>query len=149
MNHTLVRKSEMYSKQRPPVLVRKKADNQLAKRNVLVVDDEKLLLMILKEIIIQLGYNPILADDGQQALEKLSQTAVHLVITDVQMPGISGIELLRRVKETRPEIPVLLVSGSNAAVIQKAADRYHADGFVPKPFIFAQLTEHIERLMNS
>jgi CheY-like chemotaxis protein len=149
MNHTLAVKKSPYSDPRPPVSVRKKCHAPLAKRNILLVDDETLLLMLLKEIIIQLGYNPILAADGQQALEKLSQTAVDLVITDVQMPGLSGIELLQRVKAMQPDIPVLLLSGSNPVAIQKAADRYHADAFLPKPFKFAQLTENIQRLMNS
>jgi CheY-like chemotaxis protein len=149
MNHTLTEKTDILSNRKPPVAVRKKCQPRLAKRNVLLVDDETLLLMLLKEIITQLGYNPILAANGHQALEKLSQTTVDLVITDVQMPGLSGIELLQRVKAMQPEIPVLLLSGSNPVAIQKAADRYHADAFLPKPFKFAQLTENIQRLMKS
>jgi CheY-like chemotaxis protein len=109
------------------------------------VDDEDYMLALLKEIVQMLGYRPVTAASGNQALERLSSGAVDLVITDMNMPGMSGLELMSRVKQTTPQMPVVLISGYGLEHAAMTARKHHADGFIGKPFHLEDLRHCIEQ----
>ncbi len=118
------------------------------RRSILVVDDEEYMLSLLREILQTLGYRPLTAANGSQALELLSTAPVDLVITDIHMPGISGLELLQRVKLKQPQTPVVLITGFGVERAARAARDHHADGFLGKPFHIEELRLCIDRLLS-
>jgi CheY-like chemotaxis protein len=113
-------------------------------RSILLVDDEEYMLSLLKEIVQMLGHRAVTALSGAQALEKLTVSSIDLVITDLNMPGMSGLELMSRVKQTRPQVPVVLISGYGVEHAARTARKHHADGFIGKPFHLEDLRLCIE-----
>jgi DNA-binding response OmpR family regulator len=79
----------------------------MAKR-ILVVDDEEGIRFLYQEEFEEEGYEVTLASSGEEALEKLSDDGIDLVLLDIKMPGMDGVEVLRRVKEKSKDVPVIL-----------------------------------------
>ncbi|HPC11739.1 MAG TPA: response regulator, partial [candidate division Zixibacteria bacterium] len=108
---------------------------------LLVVDDDPLLRELLQDTLDTLGYRVTAAADGIEALERLAQGSFDLVITDIKMPGMDGIALLKRVNRLYPDLPVLFITGvASPEVIGQASPV----GFLAKPFRIS----HIERLIS-
>lgn len=115
---------------------------------LLVVDDEAGIREILSAILAQEGYEIQTAEDGVRALELMAQFRPHLVVTDLNMPRMSGLELLQVMRERFPGIPVIFVSGNSPG------DQPHAgalaDAFVPKGSgIVAQLGATVAELLSA
>ena len=77
-------------------------------KHFLVVDDEAVSCTTLSEMIMQLGYEVVTASDGKQALSKLEENKIDVVVTDLKMPNLDGIELLKKIKSTKPDIQVII-----------------------------------------
>ena len=80
------------------------------KKNVLVVDDESIIRDYLKEILKRIGCNSDEAVNGKEAIEKINKFENDLIITDIRMPDISGMDVLKEVKEQLPESEVLMIT---------------------------------------
>ena len=119
-------------------------------KNILLVDDDVELLRLLKEGFA--GYAHVLgvltAGDGLEALECIRRQAVALVVTDLKMPRMDGLELLAAVKEGYPDIPVIVMSGFQASGIESAARRGGAVGFIAKPFRIETLAQQVFGLLR-
>jgi CheY-like chemotaxis protein len=111
---------------------------------ILVVDDDPYLLDLLIETLKTIGYEACGASDAAQALALLQKTAVHLVITDIKMPGMNGIELAHRIRQEHPQLPVIFISGVFTSSILKTIDK---EPHLPKPFRIGQLEELIARVV--
>jgi CheY-like chemotaxis protein len=117
-----------------------------SEKRILVVDDDPTLRELLVDTLTTIGYDTIAAESGEQALEMLPALSVDLVITDIKMDVIDGIELLGRLRKQHPELPVLMISGVDAPeVIGRAAP----DGFLPKPFRIQAIEEQIEKALTA
>jgi len=79
--------------------------------HILVVDDEHEFLELMNNRMQKRGFTVSVAPTGEKALEMVEKEAFDAMVLDVKMPGIDGIEVLRRVKQMRPELPVLLLTG--------------------------------------
>lgn len=80
------------------------------KKRILLVDDEEGIQLLYREEFEDEGYDVASAYSGDEAIEKFTQNPPDLVILDINMPGMSGIEVLRRMKEINPDLPVILSS---------------------------------------
>ena len=102
--------------------------------DVLIVEDDVALCDALKDTLEISGYTVLTAGDGASALELLDNRNAHVVVSDVQMRPMNGLELLTRVKSAHPEIPVILMTAY--ATIQQAVDamREGAADYLVKPF---------------
>lgn len=103
----------------------------------LIVDDHPVTLNMLRQVLKQLGFRDIKeADTGERALAILSNENIGLVLTDLTMPSMSGVELIRKIREKDPQhkLPVIVVSGENDPKIVVEALKAGADAFVLKPF---------------
>jgi PleD family two-component response regulator len=101
---------------------------------ILVVDDEPTIRGILSETLGPLGHAVTEASSAEEAMEQMSKTAFHLIMTDIRMPGLTGIELLERVKQKRVETDVIIMT-SNASVDSTIqAIRFGAADYLLKPF---------------
>jgi CheY-like chemotaxis protein len=84
---------------------------------VLIVEDDYATQQALSALLKQMGHEPLVADRGDDALRILaSQAAIDVIISDVVMPGMTGIEFASRVRKLRPGVPVVLVTGDSDAV---------------------------------
>ena len=81
------------------------------KKTILLVDDEADLREVLDISLSDTGYNVLTAENSTQALDLLNDNDIPVVITDIKMPGIDGIELLRKIKSKNPETEVIMLTG--------------------------------------
>ena len=79
-------------------------------KNILLVDDEDSIHLLYREELEEEGYKVHSAFTGEEALEKLDKLAVDLIILDINMPGMNGLEALRQIKDINPAMPVILSS---------------------------------------
>jgi PAS domain S-box-containing protein len=121
-----------------------------AKETVLVVEDEDLVLDVATRILRQQGYHVLAARSGAEALALIDghKGIIHLLLTDVVMPGATGKEVARRVTELRPEIRVLYMSGYPESVIASQGVIEHGITLLSKPFRAADLLEHVRAVLD-
>ncbi|HEY3268337.1 MAG TPA: sigma-54 dependent transcriptional regulator [Armatimonadota bacterium] len=101
---------------------------------ILVVEDETAVRSVLVDLLEGLGYDVVEAADGAAGWEKAQSELPDLVITDVSMPKMKGIDLLVHVKQTRPETPVIVITGYASLKLAVDAVRMGAYSFIQKPF---------------
>ncbi len=101
---------------------------------VLIVDDQEMVRGICRQVVESLGYHPFLAESGSQALEVLEQQPVDVIIADIRMPGMSGIELLERIKAGHPRIEVIIMTGYASVPSAVQAMKLGAADYIVKPF---------------
>ena len=106
---------------------------------LLVVDDDEAIREIISAMLTEQGYEIVTAEDGQQALELLPQFRPHLVVTDLRMPRMSGDELVRIMRESFPQLPVIVVSGE--FLPDEFPTSVPADAFLPKGGCFIKALE--------
>lgn len=112
---------------------------------ILVVDDDPLLLDLLLETLKTIGYAPVGASGGEVALKLLEQSDIQLVITDIKMPGMNGVELARQVRAINNEIPIIFITG---VYDPTHLQQFEADGFLAKPFRINQIERLIEESLS-
>jgi len=122
--------------------------NPFGPHKILVVDDEESLRDLLHEALIELGHSVLVAENGRQALARLAETPVDVIITDLQMPEMDGMELTVEVRRRYPEVDVIAITGFS--------NRYHyaeviatgAADFITKPFTLDKLEAKLIRLFR-
>lgn len=144
---SLVPKSSADAETKPPARARYEATD--AAGAALVVDDERFFLTILGDFIAQhLGMRPVLVEDGATAIGLLDTEQFDLVLLDILMPGIDGLEALRRIKDRHPSLPVIMVTATSTIDHVIAALREGADDFVRKPVDLEELALCVHRALN-
>jgi two-component system NtrC family response regulator len=106
---------------------------------ILVIDDEHVIRELMREILERAGYETVGAETPERAFALLEEQDVALVVSDIVMPGLSGLELLVEVRARRPNLPVILVTGAGTDENLREASARGADGLVIKPFTHAEL----------
>ncbi len=112
---------------------------------VLVVDDEPQLSEIMAEYLSRCGYQVTCAQNGGESLELIRAQHFSVVISDITMPGISGLELLKSIREISPETSVILMTGSASAQAAKEALEKGAFAVLQKPFSLQELKEKVDQ----
>jgi DNA-binding response OmpR family regulator len=100
---------------------------------VLVVDDEPEAVELLQEFLVAKGYDVITAGDGEEALRKVKEGRPHLILLDVRMPKMDGLEALRRVREIDKEVGVIMITGVTEEEIGRQAMALGAFDYIVKP----------------
>jgi two-component system response regulator HydG len=116
-----------------------------APQRILVVDDDEAVREALARTLEKLGYEPVLAADGQEGLDRIRESEVHIVLADLKMPGLSGQELLRAAKALSPEVEVIMITGHGTVEDAVAAMKEGAYDFITKPFRRVQLERTIRK----
>ena len=114
--------------------------------HILLVDDDETCRRTLGRMLSEQGYCLSTADGGREALERMEEAGPDLVLSDVQMPGMGGIEFLRQIRERYPHTPVVLMTAYGDARAMEAAFRYGVSGFLQKPVEVEALLAGIRRL---
>ncbi|MBQ7849420.1 MAG: response regulator, partial [Clostridia bacterium] len=118
---------------------------------VVLADDEHKIILLLQKLIQweRLGYEIVgTAGDGLRALELVREKQPHLLITDVQMPGCSGIELIRQAKELQPDLHFIIISGYRKFEYAQSALKYGVEDYLLKPLKQEELTGILLRLSD-
>ena len=121
---------------------------QTASLSVLVVDDEKFVRETLAEMLEDLDHKVVTVDGGREALERVASNDFDLVFTDLAMPEMDGWETARAIRQQRPELPVVLVTGYGATAQPPSGELDLVAGIIGKPFDFEQVTGTIARVCN-
>jgi len=111
------------------------------KLKLLLADDEQIIRDRLQQLGEKLGFQVFVAVDGLEAWEAFKKEMPDLVILDIYMPRMNGLQVLHNIKESHPDCPVILITGflQYEQLIQR--DRVKPDGFIIKPF-------HLEKIAN-
>lgn len=99
----------------------------------LVVDDDPCYRTLMRQLLERAGFAVIVASNGRLALAALERHAVHLLVTDLVMPELAGLELIELARRAFPALRIVAVSGSEAAYLSRA-ERVGADSVLAKPF---------------
>lgn len=112
---------------------------------ILVVDDDPTLRELLMDTLNAIGYMSESAIDGIDALDKLMKSKYDLMISDIKMPNLDGISLLKKVRRYYPDLPVLFITGvASPEIIGHASP----DGFLAKPFRISHMEQLIKEALN-
>ena len=115
---------------------------------LLVADDDPAVRQSLERALAREGYTVVLAPDGQAALDRLRQGGVDLLLSDLRMPGLTGLELLREVKSAVPDVDVILLTAFGTVEEAVMAMKDGAVDFLTKPFQRAQLIRVIRKALE-
>jgi DNA-binding response OmpR family regulator len=119
---------------------------------ILVVDDSEHILTLMEQMLLQEGYSVITALTGEIALEIFNSQTIDLILLDVIMPGISGLEVLAAVRASKPEskrtVPVIIVSVKSSIEDIDAAIAAEVNSYVVKPFRTEALIERIAQVLD-
>ena len=100
---------------------------------VLVVDDEPAAVELLVEFLSSKGYEVLTATNGEEALQRVKEDRPHLVLLDIRMPKMDGMEVLRRIREIDPEMGVIMVTAVNEEDVGRKALEMGAFDYIVKP----------------
>ena len=106
---------------------------------ILAIDDEEVVRMLVVEILESVGHEVVGADSAEHALDLLDDGGFDLIVSDVVMPGLSGLELLEAARSRQASLPVVLVTGAGTYETLSQALTRGAAGLVTKPFAHAEL----------
>jgi DNA-binding response OmpR family regulator len=115
---------------------------------ILVIEDDEMILRTLEFRLGKDGYDIYVARDGNEAMNKLKNDKFNLIITDLMMPYVSGLEILSYVKSNLLKIPVVILSGADEENTIMEAFNIGADDFIAKPFSPGELSLRVKRLLK-
>lgn len=119
------------------------------KYKVMVVDDQMFIRMMLKKVLISSGYCALDASDGIEAIKIAQKERPDIALVDVNIPGLSGISLLKHLREIDSKLATIFMSGSISDKFLKEAEKSGAIGFLQKPFDVFELVAKLDELVVS
>lgn len=118
-------------------------------KNILIADDHPQVLKLFKRLLIKGGYSVTAVDSGAEALNILNNQPVDLLLLDLEMPQTDGFDILRNVRENRPGLRVLVISGYMNGAMLKASEFLGATATLNKTEAPARLLETVGRLLHA
>ncbi|WP_303721430.1 cell wall metabolism sensor histidine kinase WalK [Malonomonas rubra] len=116
------------------------------KKTLLVVDDEPIICQLCARALT--NFEVIQANDGRQALQQLYRHEVDIILSDVMMPNMSGLDLLRTVKQQQPDLAIILMTGYTDKEVILQALKAGADDFISKPINLLQLRTTVDKVLD-
>ena len=114
---------------------------------ILIVDDDELVRMTLSVLVGSLGYHCLVAGDGVEALAVLRSTQVDLVLTDIVMPGMDGIEVARLAAARHPGLRIMFITGFAAVALAAGESAPPGAKVLSKPIHLREIVSEVERMM--
>ena len=119
-----------------------------SRERILIVDDEEHVRNLFSRILQKEGYKVQCASSGDEAIDKLANDAFDLVVTDLKMNGIDGLDLVHKVKGTNQELSFILISGYGTAQTALSAAREGVDFFLMKPIDISELKSAVQKALR-
>ena len=129
-------------------LARKIRKIPMRDKPILIVDDEKNIRLTLSTSLEALGVETDSAEDGKEALAKLREKEFGLILLDIRMPGMDGMDVLQQVRESRPDIRIIILTAYGTIELAVEAMKLGAVDFIQKPFVPEQIRERVARVMS-
>jgi two-component system, OmpR family, alkaline phosphatase synthesis response regulator PhoP len=117
-------------------------------KSVLIVDDEKNILLTLSQSLEVLQLETDTATNGEEALAKLKEKEFGLILLDIRMPGMDGMQVLRQVREIRPDIRIIMISAYGTIELAVEAMKLGAVDFIQKPFSPEEIRALVSRVLD-
>ena len=115
---------------------------------ILVIDDEKATLSMFRLFLEAYGYRVLTAQDGASGLEIFKSEKPPVVLTDIKMPGMDGLEILKKIKEINPKTEVIVITGHGDTDLAEQALKLNALDFIPKPIKKEALDAALKKAKN-
>jgi DNA-binding NtrC family response regulator len=115
---------------------------------ILVVDDEKHVRTLFERVLVKEGYQVECAASGSEAIDKLATNTFDLVVTDLKMDGIDGLDLIKKGKKAKQDLPFVLISGYGTAQTAGLAAKEGADVFLMKPIDITELKSAVKKALR-
>ncbi len=116
--------------------------------NILIVDDTDVDLILMERLLESPDFTIVTAGDGKQALEKLSAWPIDLILTDLQMPKMNGLELVRELRKQQSTVPVILTTGKGSEDIASEALQAGASSYIPKSKLNLMLSSTVSSVLE-
>ncbi len=116
---------------------------------ILIAEDDPGIQTMIRILLKRDGHEAVSAEDGLKALELIKRDAFDLVLTDLRMPHVDGMYLLRAVKEREPSMPVIVLTAYATRETAIEALKFGAFDYIAKPFTISELMTTVERALNS
>lgn len=123
----------------------------MAKQRILVVDDDQTILNLMRITLEHAGYEVILAQDGQIALDHYRKDQLDLAIIDIAMPVMDGYEVItemKKIKSQTKRVPIAILSAHDQEVMRDYAAELGVDAYLTKPMSAKQIVTHVDRLLG-
>jgi len=117
-------------------------------KTILIVDDEKMIRDLLRNTLEREGYNTAIADSGIDALKIIQSRKIDAVFSDIEMEGMTGIELLKMIRTTDNDLPIMLISGHANKYSKDDKDLVNVNGIITKPFRNFDILQAVENLFG-
>ena len=119
-------------------------------RSILVVDDSSTVRKFVSVSLSMQGFHVVTAEDGMDALEKLPREPIDLVITDLNMPNMDGMELIRTLREntTYRELPIIILTSLNEAELKKESESLGIHSYLNKPFSLEKVQYEVAKYLS-
>ena len=116
--------------------------------NILVVEDDISIRKIVRDRLKMEGYTVTTAEDGETGWDKFLENTYQLIITDINMPELNGIELLNKILATKIKVPAVVMSGRLSEAIETLVKETGASAFLRKPFSGKELVDVVNSNLN-
>lgn len=120
------------------------------KKTILIVDDSESIRKLVQFNLTNAGYYVLVANNGKDALNYFTGQKIHLLLTDLHMPVMNGLELIKEVRkiELYKHTPILFLTTETQIAIKKEAKQAGATGWIVKPFVFEKLLSTIRKVLR-
>ena len=115
---------------------------------ILAVDDEPDMIWAITNVLLSENHSVVSVNSGEEALEKVEKVPVDLVLLDFRLPGMDGVQILEKIKQIRPELPVIMVTGYGGVEEAVQSIKLGAAHYIPKPFDNDHLIETVNKSLN-
>src|ERR1700690_2361543 len=115
---------------------------------ILVIDDEADMRFAVRMLLERSGHTVTEADNGNAALAKIDEGAPDLVLLDMRLPGMDGIQILQKIREKQKDLPIIMVTGYGNVELAEQAIQLGADHYLSKPFHNKELIEVIQQILE-
>lgn len=122
-------------------------------KSILVVDDEELIIKSLRKLLEKNGYSVLVAKNGQDAMVMAEEEKFDLIVSDIRMPGINGVETIQAIqenlrKEKGEDVPVVFITGYADEEIRQQAKLLKPAAYIYKPFDITEVVDEIKRILK-
>ncbi|QOV10361.1 response regulator [Viridibacillus arvi] len=117
-------------------------------KKILIVDDQQGIRLLLNEVFKKEGYETYLAANGLEALQYIDKIMMDCVLLDMKIPGMDGIEILKRINKQLPDLPVLMMTAYGELDLIKEAEALGAKHYFTKPFDIYEVRDVVNKILK-
>ncbi len=114
----------------------------------MIIDDDQRLCRSLSLVLVKAGYSTVIANSAEEAISCLQKEAIDLIFLDIKIPGVSGLELLDKIRSINPETPVLILTAYISLDMANQALAKNAKGYLTKPVFPGDLLSRVQQVLS-